>query len=163
MIAIAFRPESWNGLLFVHVFAAMTLVGGVLVSTIVGIAAARRDSAREIFVLTRIGWRSDVFITYPSLVVLFAAGAVLAHKEHAFSSAWVQAGIGLTLFGALIGGGVLAWLGHRVMKRAAALVASGVERSEELRAAADNPISKALGPPLLLIFPVLFWLMTAKP
>jgi uncharacterized membrane protein len=163
VIAIAFRPESQNGLLFVHIFAAMTLFGGVLVASIAGIAASRRDSPREIFILSRIAWRTDVFVTYPSLVVLFAAGAVLAHKQDAFSTAWVQAGIGLTLFGALMGGGVLAWLGHRVMKQAATLVASGVEHSEELRRAADNPISKALGPPLLLIFPVLFWLMTAKP
>lgn len=163
MIGIAFRPDAWEGLLFVHLFAAMTLVGGVLVATISGIVASKRDSAREIFILTRTAWKTDVYVTYPSLVVLFAAGAVLANKEDAYSSAWVQAGIGLTLFGAIVGGGFLAWLNHRLMKQAATLVAAGVERSEELRRAANNPLSKALGGPLLLIFPVLFWLMTAKP
>jgi hypothetical protein len=163
MIAIAFRPDSWEGLLFVHVFAAMTLVGAVLVSTIAGIAASKRDSAREIFILTRMAWKTDVYVTYPSLVVLFAAGAVLANKEDAYSSAWVQAGIGLTLFGATVGGGLLAWINHRVMKQAATLVANGVERSEDLRRAANNPIPKMIGGPLLLVFPVLFWLMTAKP
>lgn len=163
MLAIAFRPESWNGLLFVHIFAAMTLFGGVLVSTVTGIAAGRRESAREIFILTRIGHRTEIFITWPSLVVLFAAGAVLSDRENVFGDTWVQAGIGVTILGAVIGGIVLAWLNHRVMRRSAELVAEGVERSEELQQMANSPVAKLLGPPLLLIFPILFWLMTAKP
>jgi uncharacterized membrane protein len=163
VIGLAFRPESWNGLLFVHVLAAMTLFGGVLVATIAGIAAARRDSPREIFLLTRIGYRTDLYITWPSFVVLFVAGIILARKEKVFGDAWVEAGIGLTIFGTILGGVLLAWVNHRLMRRAALLVAEGVESSEELRRAADNPLTKLVGPPLLLIFPVLFWLMTAKP
>ncbi|HEX9415823.1 MAG TPA: DUF2269 family protein [Gaiellaceae bacterium] len=163
MVAIAFRPESWNGLLFVHLFAAMTLFGGVLVSTIAGVAAARRDSTREIFLLTRVSYRTDLFVTWPSLVVLFAAGVVLARREDVFGEAWVKAGMAVTVAGPILCGIVLTWLNHRVMRRSARLVAEGVEHSEELRRMADNPIFKLLGPPLLLLFVVLFWLMTAKP
>lgn len=163
MLAIAFRPDSWNGLLFVHLLAAFALFGGVLTSTIAGIAAAQRDSPREIFLLTRVGYRTDLFVTWPSLVILFGAGSVLAGREDVWGDAWLQAGIGVTLIGTILGGIVLAGLNHRLMRRAKALVAQGVERSEELQKMADHPVFKLLGPPLLLVFPVLFWLMTAKP
>ena len=163
MLVATIRPDSWNGLLFVHVFAAMTLFGGVLVSMVAGVAAARRDSAREIFMLTRIGYRTDLFVTWPSLVVLFAAGSLLAGRERVWEESWLQAGIGVTVAGAVLGGLLLAWLNHRVMRRAESLVAKGVEHSEELRRMADSLILKLLGPPLLLLFVVLFWLMTARP
>ena len=163
MVAIAFRPDTWNGLLFVHLLAAFALFGGVLTSAVAGIAASRRDSPREIYLLTRIGHRTDLFVTWPALVILFGAGSVLAGRENVWGNAWLQAGIGVTLAGAVLGGIVLAGLNHRVMGRAEGLVAEGVEHSEELQKMANHPVFKLLGPLVLLLFPVLFWLMTSKP
>ncbi len=163
MLALAFRPDSWNGLLFVHLLAAFALFGGVLLSTIVGIAAARRDSPREIYLLTRIGYRTDLFVTSPAFVILFVAGMVLADREKVFGQTWVQAGIALTLIGPLLVGVLLSGLNHRVMRRSAELAAEGIERSAELRTMANNLLFRILGPPLLAIFVALFALMTAKP
>lgn len=162
-LALASRPESWNWLLFVHIFAAMSMFGGVVVSTVVGIAAARRDSVREIFLLARTGFRSDLFVTTPAFLVLFVAGMVLAGREKVFDEAWVQAGIALTLVGPLLVGLFLSGLNHRVLRRSAKLVAEGVERSEELQRMANNLLYRILGPPVLAAFVALFALMTAKP
>jgi integral membrane sensor domain MASE1 len=162
-LLVAFRPDSWSGLLFVHLLGAFALFGGVLTSTVVGIAAARRDTVREIFLLTRVGYRMDLFVTWPGLVILVAAGLILADREKVMSQTWVQIGITLTVIGALLGGVLLAWLNHRIMKRSAQLLAEGVEHSEELQGMADNLLFKVLGLPLLTLFVALFALMTAKP
>jgi uncharacterized membrane protein len=163
MVALAYRPESWNWLLFVHILAAMSMFGGVFLSTVVGIAAARRDSVREIFLLARVGYRSDLFVTTPAFIVLFVAGMVLAGREKVFDQAWVQAGIALSVIGPLLAGLFLSWLNLRVMRRGEQLLAEGVERSEELRRMANNLLYRILGPPLLAAFVALFALMTAKP
>jgi integral membrane sensor domain MASE1 len=162
-LLIAYRPDSWSGLLFVHLLGAFALFGGVLTATIAGIAASKRDTVREIFLLTRLSHRMDLFVTWPALVILVAAGMILADRENVLSQTWIQIGITLTVIGATLGGILLAWLNHRVMTRSAQLLAEGVEHSEELQGMANNLLFRVLGPPLLTLFVALFALMTAKP
>ena len=71
----AIRPDSWNFPLFLHVFGAMVLVGGVLMCAAT-IAAARGDSR-----LLRLGYFSLLAVGLPGYVLMRLGAQWIYAKE----------------------------------------------------------------------------------
>jgi hypothetical protein len=69
------RPDSWNFPLFVHVFGAMILVGGLLTATS-AIAYARGD-ARSL----RLGYWTLLAVALPGWIIMFAGANWIWSRE----------------------------------------------------------------------------------
>jgi hypothetical protein len=105
-------------------------------------AARRAASEAEAALLSRLAFRVDLLLLWPSLVIVVGAGAQLASSEDAYGRGWLQYGMILTGIVAVLGGGVLAALSRRPGKGPALTIVATLTLS-------------------LLV--VVFWLMTAKP
>ena len=107
------RPDSWNLPLFVHVFGAMVLVGGLLVA-----AASVLVSRGEIRLL-RVGYLTLLAVALPGYVIMRGGAQWIYSKEHLDDAptdpAWVGIGFitadvgALLLLIALILGGIGLW------------------------------------------------------
>jgi hypothetical protein len=102
-----------NALLFVHLLAAMTLVGALLAAAI---AARHGDDRLQSLV------RGSAIAALTATVVTIGLGEGLAANEHA-SGGWLDASRGLAVFGLLLGSAALAvlaaWARTRVRLRQA--------------------------------------------
>ncbi len=96
-----------NVLLLLHVLAAFALVGAILTAVVMALAARRRgeDYLRGLL------WRTALFVVVPAALVTVALGEALAGKED-IEAGWLDAARGLSFFGLLAGGIVLAVLGR---------------------------------------------------
>ena len=143
------RPDSWNFPLFLHVFGAMILVGGLLTGAS-ALALARGDVR-----LLRLGYWSLVAVGLPGWVVMWVGGNWIYAREglddEPIASVWVGIGfvvaeLGLLLFlSSLVVGGI------------------GVYR---LRAGKGTGLLKAtmvISIVLLASYVVAIWAMAAKP
>jgi hypothetical protein len=86
----AIRPDDWNLPLFLHILAAMVLVGAlVLVATSLA-GAWRGGSAAAV----RLGFRSLLIVAIPAWIVLRATAEWLVSEENLDdeSPGWVDAG-----------------------------------------------------------------------
>ena len=105
----AIRPDEWNLPLFVHVFGAIVLVGGVLS------AAAALGYARGNVALLRTGYFSLLAVALPGWIVM-RVGAQWIYDEEGFEGGeeptWMAIGWasadpgGALLVAALIAGGI---------------------------------------------------------
>jgi hypothetical protein len=106
----AIRPESWNIPLFIHVFGAMILVGGMLAGAS-GLAFARGSTR-----LLRLGYYSLLAVSFPGWIVMFLGAEWIYRREgldhEPIDSAWVLTGFlvaevgGVLLLVTLILGGI---------------------------------------------------------
>ncbi len=96
----AIRPDDWNLSLFIHVLAAMVMVGA-LVTAAYFLFAARRDGSLE---LTRLGFRTLLYATLPAFIVMRVTAQWVADKQGLTDSdaAWIELGFITTDVGALI-------------------------------------------------------------
>ena len=145
------RPDSWNFPLLIHVFGAMALVGGLTSASIALLQGWRRDSAT----LTRLGFKSLLFVAVPGWIVM-RVGAQWIYSREGFGRDnepdWIVIGysvadIGLPLF--IIG-----------------VVVAGIAARRARTAEGPSTISRASGVlsvVLLIAYVVATWAMTAKP
>lgn len=153
----AIRPDDWNLPLFVHVFGAMLLVGGLgtaLAFQVIGWRPDRPDTAAG---LARWSFRSLLFVAFPAWWVM-RVGAQWIYSTEDWDSAaeeptWI--GIGwITAEGSgvfLLLGLILAGIGARRLSRS------------EARSSALVRISTVLVTVSLLMVVVATWAMSGKP
>src|SRR5262249_8227287 len=68
------RPDSWNVPLFIHVFGAMILVGGVM--TAAAALALARGNVRQL----RFGFWTLLCVGLPGLIIMRIGAALIWHK-----------------------------------------------------------------------------------
>ena len=94
------RPDSWNFPLFLHVFGAMVLVGGVLTGA-VALAAARGDSR-----VLRLGYFSLLTVGLPGYVLMRVGCQWIYAKEGLddapIDSTWTTIGFVVSDLGAVL-------------------------------------------------------------
>ncbi len=146
MLALV-RPDSWNFPLFLHVLGAIVLAGSIGAVTVLAVAARKRsDNAAP---LSRVAFRTLIFVVLPSWIVMRVGAQLIADKEFPDKTpGWVGVGFlvsepGLIILIAL---GVLAWVSAR---------RGGVGRASMAVA--------ILAPVYLAALAVAWWAMSAKP
>jgi hypothetical protein len=99
-VASVTRPDSWDLPLFVHIFGAMLLVGGLTLSAVSLLGAWRSGSAA----LTKLGYMSLFYGALPGYVIMRAGAQWIAHKEHLENSdvSWIGIGFGVSDTGVLL-------------------------------------------------------------
>ena len=141
-------------LLFLHVFAAMLLLGAAAMVTILLVATARRPGeVPRSELLLRLAFRLNLLVTIPSTVASIGFGEGLKAKENAAGD-WLAVGTGLTYVVVLVGALVL----HGFMRRGLAATAVGKPPSAStLRGAAS------IAPAMVAAVLVIAFLMAGKP
>ena len=124
----AIRPDSWNPALFLHVLAAMVLVGVLVTGAVALLASSRQHTDR----LRRFAFRSLLFVGLPASIAMILSGEWIADKEGLGGEddpAWFIIGIaagdltGLLLAVSLLLVGIASWKSKaRVGRVAGALV-----------------------------------------
>jgi hypothetical protein len=146
MLAVV-RPDSWNFPLFLHVLGAIVLAGSTGAVTVLALATRKRSAQGPL--LSRLAFRTLIFVVAPSWIVMRVGAQLIANKEFPDKTpGWVDVGLvvsepGLILLIAL---GVLAWVSAR---------RGGVGRASMALA--------ILAPVYLLALAVAWWAMSAKP
>jgi hypothetical protein len=154
MLAVV-RPDDWNLPLFVHVFGAMTLVGG-LAAVVAGLLVSVRRDGDAAAVLARFGFKTLLVLVLPSFVVMRVGAEWIRIEEFSEAGAapgWVDVGYLVADVGALL--------------LLAALILSGVGLLRGRRAGSPprTPawIVAVIAAILLTAYLVAVWVMTAKP
>ena len=146
MLALV-RPDSWNFPLFLHVLGAVFLAGSI--GAVAVLAVAGRKRSENAALLSRVAFRTLIFVVLPSWIVMRVGAQLIANKEFPDKTpGWVDVGFvvsepGLILLIAL---GVLAWVSAR---------RGGVGRASMAVA--------ILAPVYLAALAVAWWAMSAKP
>lgn len=149
----AIRPDDWNLSLFIHVLAALVMVGA-LVTAAYFLFAARREGSLE---LTRYGFRTLLYATLPAFIVMRVTSQWVADKQGLTDSdaAWIGIGFITTDAGALI------LIGSTI---ATGLAVRRAGRAEGTAAVGRAPAVAAWLTALLIVaYVVTIWAMTAKP
>jgi hypothetical protein len=142
------RPDSWNFPLFVHVFGAMVLVGGLIAASLALLLSRRAQ------LLQGLGFRFLLFLALPGFVAM-RGGAAWIYSKEGFSGdndpAWIGIGfatadIGVPVFLVTL---ILAGIGAR---RARAGAGGGLTRAAGILACL-----------LLAAYVVTVWAMAGKP
>jgi hypothetical protein len=147
----AIRPDDWNLPLFVHLLAAFTLIGALVLAASL-LFAARRDGSIE---LTRLGFRSLLIVALPALIVTRLAAQWIASEEGLEDAdlSWIEIGYLSTDAGFLV--------------LVAATVASGVAVRRASRQAEAGAGGSALAAwlvtLLIVVYAVMIWIMATKP
>jgi uncharacterized membrane protein len=151
-VLAAIRPDDWNFPLLLHVLGAMLLVGGLTAAVAALWLGWRGDSVT----LPRLGFRSLLFVAFPSWWLMWIAAQWIASKEgfDDLEPTWIEIGYitaepgGLLLLISII----LTGLGVRRMRQA-----------EPPRASVLVRIGTVLVTIVLAAYIVAVWAMTAKP
>jgi hypothetical protein len=149
-VLAAIRPDSWNFPLFLHLFGAMILVGGLLTS------ASTLGFARGDVRFLRLGYWSLLAVSLPGWILMRAGAEWIASKEGWTKSGvpsptWLDIGMltadlgGLILLVSLIAGGV------------------GVYRLREGKGSGLLKTTLVLSIVLLAAYLVAVWAMAGKP
>jgi hypothetical protein len=147
-ILAAIRPDEWNLPLFVHVFGAIVLVGGVLS------AAGALGYARGNVALLRTGYFSLLVVGLPGWIVM-RVGAQWIYDEEGFEGGEEPTWMAIGWAAADPGGALLV----------AALVAGGigVRRLGTGRGAGLLKVTLWISIVLLAAYVLSIWAMSAKP
>ena len=146
MLALV-RPDSWNFPLFLHVLGAIFLAGSIGAVTVLAVAARKRSENAAL--LSRVAFRTLIFVVLPSWIVMRVGAQLIANKEFPDKTpGWVDVGFVVSEPGLiiLIALGVLAWASAR---------RGGVGRPSVAVA--------VLAPVYLAALAVAWWAMSAKP
>jgi len=146
MLALV-RPDSWNFPLFLHVLGAIVLAGSIGAVTVLALAARKRSQNAAL--LSRVAFRTLLFVVLPSWIVMRVGAQLIADKEFPDKTpGWVGVGFAVSEPGLvlLIALGALAWVSAR---------RGGVGRASMAVA--------ILAPVYLAALAVAWWAMSAKP
>jgi hypothetical protein len=170
-IVAAMRPDSWNFPLFIHVFGAMILVGGVLTGA--STLALARGNARQL----RLGYWSLLLVGLPGLVLMRIGAALIWHKHnpnHSFLWAviphrddvtWVKIGGTVADFGGglLVLALILGWFGIRRLDGELTGVLAKVPVVSKMSSEKLLRITMFISVVLLAGYVLAVWAMGAKP
>ncbi|MDX6594452.1 MAG: hypothetical protein QOJ13_3648 [Gaiellales bacterium] len=81
MILAAFRPDSADLPLLLHVAGALLLVGAMVAATACLLLAWRARDPGDTAGLTRLGWRTILYGVLPSFILMRGAGQWVASEE----------------------------------------------------------------------------------
>jgi hypothetical protein len=146
MLALV-RPDSWNFPLFLHVLGAIALVGSTGAVTVLALAARKRPAHGAL--LSRLAFRTLIFVVLPSWIVMRVGAQLITDKEFPDKApGWVGVGFAVAEPGLilLIALSVLAWVSARRGGAGRASVAVAI-----------------LAPVYLAALAVAWWAMSAKP
>lgn len=141
-------------LLFLHILAAMVLLGSAITVAIALVAVARRigDIARA-GLLLHVAYRLNLLVTIPAAVASIGFGEGLRARENALGT-WLDVGSGLTYVGVLVGALVL----HGFLRRGIAATEKGhAPSASTMRGAAS------IAPAIVTAILVIAFLMSGKP
>ena len=144
----AIRPDGWNLPLFLHVFGAMVLVGGLLVTS-ASVAVARGDAR-----LLRIGYLTLLVVCLPGYLVM-RIGAEWIYSREQLNAATDPAWVGI--------GYITADAGALLLLIALVLGGIGLRRQRGGSGAGMLRASLVMSVVLLAAYVVTVWAMGAKP
>ncbi len=141
-------------LLFLHVLAAMVLLGSAVTVAIMLVAVTRRiDDVARAGLLLHFAYRLNMLVTIPATVASIGFGEGLKAKADAVGT-WLDVGSGLTYVGVLVGALVL----HGFLRRGIAATERGHAPSPStMRGAAS------IAPAIVTAILVIAFLMSGKP
>jgi hypothetical protein len=146
----AIRPDSWDFPLFLHVFGAMVLTGGLLTGAS-SLAFARGD-ARYL----RLGYWSLLGVSLPGWVLMRAGAEWIASKE-----GWTKKGVPSPTW--LDIGYLLADIGGLVLLVSLVVGGIGLYRLRQGRGSGLLKTTLVLSIVLLAAYVVAVWAMAGKP
>jgi hypothetical protein len=146
------RPDSWNFPLFVHVFGAMVLVGGLL--SCAGVLAYARGDAR----MLRLGYWSLLAVSLPGWVLMRIGAEWIYSRE-----GWDDLPAGFDEPGWLATGAFIGDIGGLILLVALVAGGVGVYRLREGNGSSLLRATLVLSVILLAAYVVAVWAMTAKP
>jgi len=152
MILAAIRPDSWDFPLFLHVFGAMVLVGGLLA------CASALASARGEVRLLRLGYWSLLAVSLPGWVLMRAGGEWIRSKE-----GWDDLPKGVDQPSWLDIGSVIADAGGLILLVSLIAGGVGVSRLRAGKGAGLLRVTLVLSVVLLAAYAVAVWAMSGKP
>ncbi|MGZ4301848.1 MAG: hypothetical protein ACXVR9_12585 [Gaiellaceae bacterium] len=136
-----------NFRVFLHVFGAMTLVGGVGAVAVLAFATRRRPDHAAL--LSRLAFRTLLFVVVPAFIVMRVGAQLVVDKEYPDKTpGWVDVGFIVTEPGLIV------------------LIAIGVIAFMSSRRGGSGGLATALAvlaPIYLLALGVAMWAMTARP
>jgi len=150
-VIAAIRPDSWNFPLFVHVFGAMVLVGGLVTSTS-ALAFAKGDAK-----LLRLGYWSLLAVSLPGYVIMRIGAEWIASKEGLDDLPDEQVPDWLGI------GYLVADAGAPVLLLALVVGGIGVYRMRQGKGAGLLKVTLVLSLVLLAAYVVAVWAMAGKP
>ena len=150
-IVAAVRPDSWNFPLFVHVFGAMILVGGLVAS------ASALGLARDHVRFLRLGYLSLLALALPGWVLMRVSAQWIASKEglddlpDEVEPAWLSIG------------GFIADVGGLILLVTLVVGGVGVYRLRDGKGSGLLRATLVLSLILLAAYVVAVWAMAGKP
>jgi len=144
------RPHGWDFPLFLHVFGAMILVGGLLT------AAACLGLARGDARFLRLGYRSLLAVALPGWLLMRIAAEWIASKE-----GWTHKGVPTPKW--LDIGFILADAGGLILLISLIVGGIGVRRLREGQGSTLLRTTLVLSVVLLGVYVVAVWAMAGKP
>jgi hypothetical protein len=151
-VLAAVRPDSWGFPLFLHVFGAMIMVGGLVTgASALGFA---RGEARSL----RLGYRSLLVVSLPGWVLMRVGAEWIASKE-----GWNDLPAGLGDPDWLTIGRVIADAGGLILVVSLIAGGVGVRRMREGRGSGLLKTTLVLSLVLLAAYVVAVWAMAGKP
>jgi hypothetical protein len=136
-----------NFRVFVHVFGAMALVGGV--GALAVLAFATRSRPDHSALLSRLAFRTFLYVVLPAFIVMRVGAQLVVDKEYPDKTpGWVDVGFLVTEPGLIV------------------LIAIGVVAFMSSRRGGSDRLATALAvltPIYLLALAVAMWAMTTKP
>lgn len=149
VLLAAHRPTDWNFPLFVHVFGAMVLVGGLLAGA--SIITYARGDARSL----RLGYWTLLAVAFPGYIVMRIGAQWIYSKEGLddapIDEAWTGIGFAVADGGALL------------LLIALILGGIGVRRLRSGKGSGLLKATMAISILLLAAYVVAIWAMSAKP
>lgn len=146
------RPDSWGLPLFLHVFGAMVLVGGLLTGA--GALALARGEARVL----RLGYWSLLAVSLPGWVLMRIGAEWIYSKE-----GWDDLPPGVDDPGWLTTGAIIADAGGLILLVSLVVGGAGVYRLRKQQGSGLLKATLALSIVLLAAYLVAVWAMAGKP
>jgi hypothetical protein len=144
------RPHGWDFPLFLHVFGAMILVGGLLTG------AACLWLARGDVKFLRLGYRTLLLVAFPGWILMRVAAEWIASKE-----GWTHKGVPTPTWLGI--GEAIADLGGLILLISLIVGGVGVRRLRSGKGATLLQTTLALSVVLLGAYVVAIWAMAGKP
>jgi hypothetical protein len=149
-VVAAIRPDSWNFPLFLHVFGAMVLTGGLLTG------ASSLGFARGDVRYLRLGYWSLLAVSLPGWVLMRAGAQWIASKE-----GWTKSGVPSPTW--LDIGYLLADIGGLVLLVSLVVGGIGLYRLRQGQGSGLLRTTLVLSIVLLAAYVVAVWAMAGKP
>jgi hypothetical protein len=151
-VLAAVRPDSWDFPLFLHVFGAMVLVGGLLAG------ASALGYARGEVRFLRLGYWSLLAVSLPGWVLMRVGAEWIYSKE-----GWDELPEGVDDPGWLAAGAIIGDLGGLILLVSLIVGAVGLYRLREGKGSGLLKATMVLSLVLLAAYLVAVWAMAGKP